>query len=229
VLGGKYVAGGGGPAATWDEGDWTGDGVSSAGDVSALVLSGLYGSGFIASAVAPGTNGDGLASIVYNPLDGSLTFAKDGDARDIREIVIASADGHFVTANAENVGFLDVNSAALQDRFSLGAAIASGYDLGNLLAGVPTGYNPLTDLTVQYGVFGGGSLVAGDLVVLPVPEPSTFATFTCAAVALLLSRRRAHVLGIQKRAAADNRYLPALQRLKSVLSEAPGALSEMRP
>src|SRR5688500_331514 len=86
ILGGKYAAGGAGPAATWDEGDWNGDGRSSAGDISALILSGLYGSGMTSSIVTPGAPGDGFASIVYNPATGALTFSKDGDNRDIREI-----------------------------------------------------------------------------------------------------------------------------------------------
>jgi hypothetical protein len=190
VLAGKYVADGSGPTATWDEGDWSGDGVSSAGDISALILSGLYGSGMITSAVTPGSSGDGIASIVYDAATGALTFSKDGDTRDIREIKIASGGGHFLTANAENVGFLDVNSASLQDRFNLGSAFANGYDLGNLLANVPGGYNPLSDLTVQYGVFGGGSLVSGDLIVVPVPEPSAAMMLGIGATTLLLTRRR---------------------------------------
>ncbi|MGB7158195.1 MAG: autotransporter-associated beta strand repeat-containing protein, partial [Tepidisphaeraceae bacterium] len=176
VLAGKYVANGAGATATWDEGDWNGDGKSSAGDISALILCGLYGSGAItsvvANAVSPGNSGDGVASIAYDIVTGSIKFAKDGDARDIREIKISSAGGHFVIANAENVGSFDVNSASLQDRFNLGAAFADGYDLGDLLASVPGGYDALSDLTIQYGVFGGGSLVAGDLVIV-VPEPTS--------------------------------------------------------
>ena len=46
------------------------------------------------------------------------------------------------------------------------------------------GYDALADLTVQYGVFGGGSLVAGDLVVV-VPEPAA-----AASLILLGVRRR---------------------------------------
>lgn len=188
VLAGKYDAGGAGPAATWDEGDWNGDGRSSAADISALILSGLYGSGAITSSVSPGTSGDGVASIVYNVATGALTFSRDGDARDIREIKISSATGRFVTANAENVGGFDVNSTTLQDRFNISAPIADGYDLGDLLAGVPGGYNALSDLTVQYGVFGGGTLVAGDLVVV-VPEPASLALAFLGGGALLRRRR----------------------------------------
>jgi RNA polymerase sigma-70 factor (ECF subfamily) len=43
----------------------------------------------------------------------------------------------------------------------------------------------------------------------------------------LTSRETAHVLGIQERAAAK-RYLRALARLKQILSEMPGGLTEMR-
>jgi hypothetical protein len=186
VLGGKYAAGGSGAAATWDEGDWNGDGLSSAGDISALILSGLYGSGMTSSIVTPGANGDGVASIVYNATTGSLSFSKDGDARDIREIRISSAGAHFVIANAENLGSFDANTASLQDRFKLDAAFADGYDLGDLLAGVSAGYNPFSDLTVEYGVFGAGTLVAGDLVVA-VPEPASIGAVALAGI--LLARR----------------------------------------
>ena len=48
------------------------------------------------------------------------------------------------------------------------------------------GYNPLSDLTVEYGVFGGGTLVAGDLVVA-VPEPASIGAVTLAGA--LLARR----------------------------------------
>lgn len=188
VLAGKYTANGSGPAATWDEGDWTGDGKASAADVSALVLSGLYGAGQQSNLVAPGLPGDGVASIVYNIVDGSLKLSRDGDARDIREIRIASASGAFVIANAENVGALDVNDPGLQDRFSLSGPFADGYDLGNLLAGAGITYNPLTDLTVEYGVFGGGNLVAGDLTV--VPEPSMTVSVIAGIAGILTWRRR---------------------------------------
>ena len=44
----------------------------------------------------------------------------------------------------------------------------------------------------------------------------------------LSSAEAAVVLGIQERAAAK-RYLRALQRLREILSEMPGGLTEMRP
>ena len=44
----------------------------------------------------------------------------------------------------------------------------------------------------------------------------------------LTNAEAAQVLGIQERAAAK-RYLRALQRLKEILSEMPGGLTELRP
>jgi RNA polymerase sigma-70 factor (ECF subfamily) len=44
----------------------------------------------------------------------------------------------------------------------------------------------------------------------------------------LSNAEAAHVLGIQERAAAK-RYIRALQRLKKILSDAPGGLTELRP
>ena len=205
VLGGKYVGDGSGPDAFWDEGDWNGDGKASSADISSLVLAGTYNSGPYGGSSAPaggaasltsnlvvaGTSGNGVADIVYNVATGDLSFAKDGDARDIRELRIASASGAFKTANGSNVGFLDANTTTLQDRFSLSSAFGDGYDLGTLLASAGIGYNALSDLTVQYGVNGGGTLTSGSLVIVGgvAPEPASLVCLT-AGVAGLFGRRR---------------------------------------
>ena len=173
----KYLTG---QAATWGEGDWDGAPGGTQGsppqgngffdqlDIIVALAGNLYLTGPY-GAVAEHPNGDGNATLRYNPSTGEL--AVEAGPTELTSINIDSAGAIFTGEAATNLGgSFDNDSDNNIFKATFGSSFGS-LTFGNV---AQTGLSKefvLNDLTVVGSLAGGGDLGNVDLVY--VPEPST--------------------------------------------------------
>jgi hypothetical protein len=191
----KYLTG---EAATWGEGDWNGAPGGSVGnppegnglfdqvDVISALTAGKYLTGPYA-ALSPAGQGDGSASITYDPSNGAVGV-EIGDA-ELTSINIDSASGVFTGNPAENLGGSFDNDADNNIfKATFGGSFGS-LSFGTVAQAGLSEEFVRGDLSAVGSLSGGGDLGAVDLIY--VPEPSAVVLLGMGVLAMLgIARRR---------------------------------------
>ena len=183
--------------ATWGDGDWNGapggapgnpprgDGLFNQRDIIAALAGGLYLMGPYSAVRSGGMEGDGQASVRYDPSTGEVAVDAPADVQ-LTSISIESAASVFVGANANNLGgSFDNDADGNIFKATFGGSFAS-LSFGNV---AQTGLSQeflLSDLSIVGSRQGGGGLGDVDLVYIPEPASSIYVLL---AVAVLAGRR----------------------------------------
>ncbi len=195
----KYLTG---SAATWGEGDWNGaPGGSQASpppgngffdqlDIVAALGAGKYLTGPYAAIGGNGNPNDEQTSIIYNPTTGEVGVNAPV-TKNLTSINIDSAGGVFTGAPAQNLGgSFDNDSDTNIFKATFGSSFGS-LSFGSVAQAGLSREFVMNDLTVVGSLAGGGAL--GNVDLIYIPEPSTFALAAIALLALAAMRRRSFV------------------------------------
>jgi hypothetical protein len=193
----KYLTG---SPATWGQGDWNGAPGGSKGspppgngffdqlDIVAALAPAHYLKGpYAALANANGVRGDAQTTIIYNAGTGEV--AVDAPAgTNLTSVNIDSAARIFTGAPAQNLGgSFDNDADGNIFKATFGSSFGS-LSFGNVAQPGLAQQFVLNDLTVVGSLAGGGAL--GNVDLIYIPEPSTFALLAIALLALPTMRRR---------------------------------------
>ena len=150
-------------SATWEEGDWNGDGKYNSGDYVAAFVAGWYARGAYndtagdpVNELAPfSTAGPADVTVYYDSTTGTLTtVATDGDAR-MTTLHFSSLSGQF-HADRGFDGLFDISRTTSQFQLE-----PSGENVLYVSGALPTGLSLdslRSDLLVDGSIFGGGGL-----------------------------------------------------------------------
>jgi hypothetical protein len=190
-----------GSAATWGEGDWNGAPGGSPGnppagngrfdqlDIVAALTANKYLTGPYAAINRGGTQGDGQASIIYNPSTGELGVDAPAGTN-LTSINIDSASAVFTGTPAQNLGgSFDNDSDGNIFKATFGSSFGS-LSFGNVAR---TGLSEdfvANDLTVVGSLAGGGGLGNVDLIYVPEPAAIVLLVVGLAVVLVRAGRTR---------------------------------------
>jgi hypothetical protein len=192
----RYLSG---QPATWGEGDWDGAPGGSPGnppqgnrlfdqlDIVAALSAGKYLTGPYGAVAGGGVTADEQTSIVYNPSTGELRVDAPAGS-ELTSVNIDSAAGIFTGAAAQNLGgSFDNDTDSNIFKATFGGSFGS-LSFGNVAPIELSRDFLLNDLTVVGSLAGGGDL--GDVDLVYVPEPSTFALLLASLAGMITVGRR---------------------------------------